>query len=99
MTSVAIIGVKISMDGRGRCQDNIFIERLWWTVKYQYLYLHAFKDGAELRHGNPASMRSLDKQASHKTRCVQYDAGGFPVRLTQPLVGREMHGEHAGMGA
>jgi len=31
--------INISMDGRGRVQDNIFIERLWWTLKYQYLYL------------------------------------------------------------
>ena len=31
--------VAISMDGRGRVQDNIFIERLWWTLKHQYLYL------------------------------------------------------------
>ncbi len=44
-------GVKISMDGRGRYQDNIFIERLWWTVKYHFLYLHAFNSGAELRYG------------------------------------------------
>jgi putative transposase len=43
--------VKISMDGRGRCQDNIFIERLWWTIKYQYLYLHAFENGLALRRG------------------------------------------------
>ncbi|PIE57324.1 MAG: hypothetical protein CSA33_09125 [Desulfobulbus propionicus] len=32
--------VAISMDGRGRCQDNIFVERLWWTLKHQYIYLH-----------------------------------------------------------
>ena len=44
-------GVKISMDGRGRCQDNIFIERLWWTIKYQYLYLHCFENGWALRRG------------------------------------------------
>ena len=43
--------VKISMDGRGRCQDNIFIERLWWTIKYQYLYLHSFENGLSLRQG------------------------------------------------
>lgn len=43
--------VKISMDGRGRCQDNIFIERLWWTIKYQYLYLHSFDSGLVLRRG------------------------------------------------
>jgi putative transposase len=41
--------IKISMDGRGRVQDNIFIERLWWTLKYQYLYLWSFDNGSELR--------------------------------------------------
>ena len=44
-------GIKISMDGRGRYQDNIFVERLWWTVKYHFLYLHAFNSGTELRYG------------------------------------------------
>ena len=44
-------GIQISMDGRDRFQDNIFIERLWWTVKYQYLYLHTFDNGTELRQG------------------------------------------------
>ncbi len=43
--------IKISMDSRGRFQDNILIERLWWTVKYQYLYLRAFDSGKKLRHG------------------------------------------------
>jgi len=43
--------ILISMDGRRRCQDNIFIERLWWTIKYQYLYLHSFENGLALRRG------------------------------------------------
>ena len=43
--------IQISMDGRGRFQDNIFIERLWWTVKHQYLYLRTFDNGTELREG------------------------------------------------
>jgi putative transposase len=43
--------IRISMDGRGNFRDNIFIERLWWTVKYQYLFLHAFDNGTELRRG------------------------------------------------
>jgi len=43
--------IAISMDGRGRVQDNIFIERLWWTLKYHYVYLHSFANGAELRDG------------------------------------------------
>jgi putative transposase len=41
-------GEKISMDSRGRVQDNIFIERLWWTVKYQYLYLRSFDYGSQI---------------------------------------------------
>ena len=44
-------GVAVSMDGRGRRQDNIFIERLWWTVKHHYVYLHSFGSGSELRDG------------------------------------------------
>jgi len=36
-------GVKISMDGRGRCYDNIFVERLWRTVKYEEVYLHHYE--------------------------------------------------------
>ncbi|MFZ7112637.1 MAG: hypothetical protein ACOWYE_13215 [Desulfatiglandales bacterium] len=44
-------GIAISMDGRRRVQDNIFIGRLWWTPKYYYLYLSSFVDGFELRYG------------------------------------------------
>jgi putative transposase len=41
--------VKISMDGRGRCYDNIFIERLWRSIKYELIYLHEFDDGKHLK--------------------------------------------------
>jgi len=37
--------VMISMDGRGRCMDNIFIERLWRSLKYEAVYLHELNDG------------------------------------------------------
>ena len=37
--------VAISMDGRGRCMDNIFIERLWRSLKYEAVYLHELSDG------------------------------------------------------
>ena len=43
--------VAISMDGRGRCMDNIFIERLWRSLKYECVYLHAFETGSETRQG------------------------------------------------
>ena len=39
------------MDGRGRALDNIFIERLWWTLKYHYIYLNCFDNGTELQKG------------------------------------------------
>ncbi len=42
-------GVAISMDGRGRCMDNIFIERLWRSLKYEAVYLHDLADGVEAR--------------------------------------------------
>jgi putative transposase len=44
-------GIKISMDGKGRAIDNIFIERLWRTVKYENVYLQAYTDGISLYRG------------------------------------------------
>ena len=40
-------GIKISMDGRGRWMDNVFVERLWRSVKYENVYLHAYGSIAE----------------------------------------------------
>jgi len=44
-------GVKISMDGKGRFLDNIFVERLWRSLKYECVYLHAWDGGAAAREG------------------------------------------------
>ena len=43
--------IKISMDGKGRWIDNVFIERLWRSLKYECVYLHAFETGSEAREG------------------------------------------------
>lgn len=43
--------IKISMDGKGRAIDNIFIERFWRSLKYDYVYLHPANDGVELYQG------------------------------------------------
>jgi putative transposase len=40
-------GVRISMDGKGRWIDNVFVERLWRTIKYEEVFLHAYRDGRE----------------------------------------------------
>jgi putative transposase len=56
-TSVAFTGkleaarIAISMDGRGRFMDNIFIERLWRSIKYEEVHLKAYADGREARDG------------------------------------------------
>ena len=42
-------GIQISMDGLGRCMDNIFIERLWHSLKYEAVYLHELADGLKAR--------------------------------------------------
>jgi putative transposase len=43
--------IRISMDGRGRWMDNVFIERLWRSLKYECVYLNAFETGSEARTG------------------------------------------------
>jgi putative transposase len=59
--------IRISMDGRGRVQDNIFIERLWWTTKYQYLYLRSFDNGSALRVGLEEWFRFYNQERSHQS--------------------------------
>ncbi|TWA63632.1 putative transposase [Azospirillum baldaniorum] len=44
-------GIRVSMDGQGRWMDNVFIERLWRSLKYECVYLHAFETGSETRAG------------------------------------------------
>ena len=44
-------GVAVSMDGRGRCLDNVFVERLWRSVKYEDVYLHGYEVVPELQRG------------------------------------------------
>lgn len=44
-------GVRVSMDGRGRALDNVFVERLWRSVKYEEIYLRDYADGSEAWRG------------------------------------------------
>lgn len=55
--------IKISMDGRGRCMDNIFTERLWRSVKYQEVYLNDYESPREARQG---INRYLDKYNNYR---------------------------------
>jgi putative transposase len=49
--TLARAGIKISMDGRGRWMDNVFIERLWRSLKYEDIYLKGYADGREAKAG------------------------------------------------
>ena len=43
-------GIQISMDGKGRWADNVFVERLWRSLKYEHVYLHAYESVGEARN-------------------------------------------------
>ena len=45
------LGIQISMDGKGRCKDNIWIERFWHTIKQEYIYINPQDDANALREG------------------------------------------------
>ncbi|TAK41013.1 MAG: IS3 family transposase [Saprospiraceae bacterium] len=63
--------VKISMDGRGRALDNVFIERLWRTVKYEHVFLHEYKNGRDLWQGLNGYWRFYNEQRPHKSLAYQ----------------------------
>lgn len=58
---------KISMDGRGRCMDNIFTERLWRTVKYEEVYLKSYETPAEVQAQIGAYFEFYNYQRSHQS--------------------------------
>jgi putative transposase len=59
-------GVAISMDGRGRFLDNIFIERLWRSIKYEEVHLKAYADGREARAGIGFWMEFYNTRRPHQ---------------------------------
>ncbi len=60
-------GVHISMDGRGRVFDNIFIERLWRTVKYEHLYLHEYVTVTAVRQGLDGYFQFYNTERPHQS--------------------------------
>lgn len=60
-------GVTISMDGKGRCMDNIFIERLWRSVKYEEVYLKDYESVDELRESLAKYFHFYNHERPHQT--------------------------------
>ena len=64
--TLAAAGVRISMDGRGRWMDNVFIERLWRSLKHEDIYLKGYADGREARAGIAAWITFYNLQRPHQ---------------------------------
>ena len=72
--------IKISMDGKGRATDNIFIERFWRSLKYDYVYLNPANDGVELYQGLKEYLHYYNHQLHHQGIGRQ-----IPADLYQPV--------------
>src|SRR5262249_49850667 len=60
-------GVTISRDGKGRCMDNIFVERLWRSLKYEEVYLNAYATVAEARAGIDCWLNFYNMERQHQS--------------------------------
>jgi putative transposase len=69
--------IRISMDGKGAWRDNVFVERLWLTFKYEEVYLRAYASVSEARAGSAATSDSTT--AAAPIRCL---TGKPPIRPT-----------------
>src|SRR5262245_38749172 len=67
---LAAAGVRISMDGRGRWMDNVFIERLWRSLKHEEVYLKDYADGREAHAGISSWLSFYDGQ--RPTQALRY---------------------------
>ena len=70
-------GTRISMDGQGRASDNVFIERLWWSVKYEDIYLNDYRDGMSLRDGLNRYFRFYNTARYHQSLGYQTPAAVY----------------------
>ncbi len=76
-------GVRISMDGKGRYADNIFVERLWRTVKYEEVYLKAYSGGREAKAGIDAYFHFYNTQRPHQALGYRTPAEVFDGDVVQ----------------
>jgi putative transposase len=80
-------GIKISMDGKGRYNDNLFIERLWRTVKYEEVYLRAYQDGKEAKSNIGAYFRFYNTERPHQALGYRTPAEVFTSSLVAATQG------------
>jgi putative transposase len=71
-------GVQVSMNGKGRCLDNVFVERLWRTVKYEDIYLRGYERAPELTQGLGRYFPFYNEQRPHQS--LDYQTPGLVYR-------------------
>jgi putative transposase len=67
ITRLLSAGVAVSMDGKGRCLDNVFVERLWRSVKYEDVYIRSYEGVAQLRQGLEAYLAFYNEERLHQS--------------------------------
>ena len=67
-------GVQISMDGKGRCMDNIYVERLWRSIKYEEVYLKSYESVAEAKQSLVHYMDFYNNHRPHQALDYQTPA-------------------------
>ena len=79
--------ISISMDGKGSYNDNLFIERLWRTVKYEEVYLKAYQDGREAKTALADYFRFYNNERPHQSLGYRTPAAVYnPNRMDKPQV-------------
>jgi putative transposase len=80
-------GVRISMDGRGRALDNVFVERLWWSVKHEHIYRHDHQTVASLHQGLDSYLDFFNRSRRHQSLEYEtpWDVYRGKVQVAGPL--------------
>ena len=90
--------IRISMDGRGRWMDNVFIERLWRSLKYEDVYLKGYADGREARAGIANWISFLQRPAPSPGAGQPHADGGLARRRRPDALASEDCGHDAALG-
>jgi len=84
-------GIRISMDGRGRALDNVFVERLWRTVKYEHVYLHDYETVMQLEQGLAGYFSFYNHERPHQSLSDQAPARVYFANPDQPMSSQKFH--------
>jgi len=84
-------GIRISMDGRGRALDNVFVERLWRSVKYEHVYLYEYASVPELEKGLEQYFTFYNHERPHQSLSYQTPADVHHAGVSCPMLAQVFH--------